>query len=139
MDKLKISIRDREGDAVTISFTEAGEVETAKEILREDSAFEQPNEFRQKINLTFDEIDNLISEAITLSAAGNHEKAKEVMLEANIKLESVKNIYQSISDSQTNIPKKISTEDKSPDTSRPQREYFYNYYKHQKNLLRKCQ
>ena len=67
-----------------VTFAEAGEFETAREILNESPAA-APDILSSDAT-----IDDLISTAITFAEAGEHDKALETMKEVNGKLAEVK-------------------------------------------------
>ncbi len=74
------------------AFAEAGEFETAKEIMRESQSFaEKIQSLRCGVVIT---IDNLTSMAITFAEAGEHETAIELLQEAENMLEEIKRNYQ---------------------------------------------
>lgn len=75
-----------------VSFAEEGEFETAREFLAgENILFNKIKELQHKVDLT---VDDLISMAITFAEAGEHEKAVEILMEAENKLENVKREFQ---------------------------------------------
>lgn len=68
-----------------VTFAEAGEFETAREILNESPAAELSDLLSDDTT-----IDDLISTAITFAEAGEHEKALDAMKEVNAKLGEIK-------------------------------------------------
>lgn len=76
-------------DAMTaVAFAEAGEFETAREIMNEAPALkEEIVSLQREASLT---IDDLINMAITFAEAGEHEKAKEFIKEAKSRIGEIK-------------------------------------------------
>ena len=68
-----------------VTFAEAGEFETAREILNES-----PSSSLGDVLSSDTTIDDLISTAITFAEAGEHDKALETMKEVNDKLSEIK-------------------------------------------------
>ncbi len=81
-----------ENTMAAVAFAEAGEAETARQILKEDIAVGNAiAELREKVHLT---VDDLISMAITFAEAGEHDKAAEILEEAEEKLRMIKWTHQ---------------------------------------------
>ena len=81
-----------ENTMAAVAFAEAGEAETARQFLNEDTG---PGnaiaELREKVHLT---VDDLISMAITFAEAGEHDKAAGILEEAEEKLRTIKGTHQ---------------------------------------------
>jgi len=72
-----------------VAFAEAGEFETAREIMREEAPLAEKIKFlKREVDIT---IDDLTSMAITFAEAGEHEKAVEIMEEVEKRLDEIKN------------------------------------------------
>jgi cellobiose-specific phosphotransferase system component IIA len=74
---MKRLLKKIEGAMAAVAFAEAGEFETAREIMRE-----QPDAAQSPGIADSTTIDDLISMAITFAEAGEYEKAKEILKEA---------------------------------------------------------
>ncbi|MBI5049603.1 MAG: tetratricopeptide repeat protein [Nitrospirae bacterium] len=85
---LKGLLKGLEDSMVATAFAEAGEFETAREIMREEIPLSKKiKELRRDVALT---IDDLTSMAITFAEAGEHEKALKILKEAEQRLEEIK-------------------------------------------------
>jgi cellobiose-specific phosphotransferase system component IIA len=89
---MKRFLKKLEGTFAAVAFAEAGEFETAKEILKEDEALTtKVKTLKDKVEVT---VDNLISMAITIAEAGEVEKAKSLLKEAENSLDEVEKDLQ---------------------------------------------
>lgn len=74
------------------AFAEAGEFETAREILTENKSLNKKmKSLKHGIEIT---IDDLTSMAITFAEAGEHEKALEILREAEHRLDEIKKNFR---------------------------------------------
>lgn len=90
-----------ENTMTAVAFAEAGEAETARQILNEDFALGSAiAELREKVHLT---VDDLISMAITFAEAGEHEKAAEILEEADERLRTIKGAHQKVYQRTVNV------------------------------------
>lgn len=76
-------------DAMTaVAFAEAGEFETAREIMLEGAPLDEEIKIlKREVDIT---IDDLTSVAITFAEAGEHEKAVEILKEIETRLDEIK-------------------------------------------------
>ena len=75
-----------------VAFAEAGEFETAREILTENKSLNKKmKSLKHGIEIT---IDDLTSMAITFAEAGEHEKALEILREAEDRLDGIKKNFK---------------------------------------------
>ena len=84
---MKGLIKKIEDAMAAVAFAEAGEFETARNIMKEQPPLsESIVSLKRKFNLS---IDDLTAMAITYAEAGEHEKALEILKEAEEKLKTV--------------------------------------------------
>ncbi len=84
---MKGFFRKFEDAMAAVAFAEAGEFETAGEIMREQHALsEKIVSLKREFDLS---IDDLTSMAITFAEAGEHEKALEILKEAEDRLKTI--------------------------------------------------
>ncbi len=75
-----------------VAFAETGEFETARGIMLEETSLaEQLKSLKREVDTT---IDDLTSLAITFAEAGEHDKAVEILKEAEKRLEEIKENFK---------------------------------------------
>jgi hypothetical protein len=88
---MKTLLRKFENIMTAVTFAEASEFDTAREILKEKAPLSEIEELKHEVALT---IDDLTSMAITFAEAGEAEKAVEILKEAENRLEEIKQTHQ---------------------------------------------
>lgn len=89
---MKRFMKKLEDSMAAVAFAEAGEFDTAREILEEGSLV--TDKIQRLRNGAVITIDDLTSMAITFAEAGEHEKALEILKEAEHMLEELKENYR---------------------------------------------
>ncbi|MEC4676984.1 MAG: hypothetical protein VST72_08745 [Nitrospirota bacterium] len=85
---MKKFIRKFEDAMTAVTFAEAGEFGTAREIMREGAPLdEEIKSLKHEVDTT---IDDLTSVAITFAEAGEHEKAVEILKEIETRLDEIR-------------------------------------------------
>ncbi len=84
--------RKFEDAMAAVAFAEAGEFDTAREIMTgEVSLDERIKSLKHEVDTT---VDDLTSMAITFAEAGEHEKALEILKEAEKRLDEIKKNFK---------------------------------------------